>query len=101
MSTRHDEQLTTLARLSVVAFVCAFAWLTNTLPPQFEVIRPRIHESTVLSCAVAAAMITLFHAVRGPEVRGRSRRIWDGFTLAFATFWLLVTIDTALEAYAA
>lgn len=93
-----EQQLSTLTRLSIVGFVWIAAWLVKSLRSAYVDPRPSIQASTVLWFAFAAALIGLFHSVRGPDVQGRARLVWDGLTLAFASLWIAAAFDAAFQA---
>lgn len=88
-----DRQLSTFARVTVVGVVCLLSWRLDRASPDLYP-RSAVEASTLLWFAIAAAGIAMFHTMRGPEVQGRERFVWDGVTLALGTAWTVAALIT-------
>src|ERR1700712_4777091 len=101
VSRNGDKHLSALSRVCIVALVwCAgglWYWMSPRSP--FFALRTEFQASTVLWYAVGAALIAGFHAVRGPEVQGPARLVWNGLTLAFASGLTLAALNAAVSAH--
>ena len=91
------EQLSTRSRLYIVLVVWSLGWFSFASAPDDLMPSPDIQRSTVVQFAFVAVLIALFHASRGPWVRGRSRLVWDGLTVAFSAALLIVALMTGYE----
>jgi hypothetical protein len=93
-------ELTTLTRLCIVVAVCAAMWLFDVLLPSYVVDpRPSVQPSTLLWFAAFAAALGVFRMLRGPEVQGTARLVWDGTILAFATAITIAAFMTSLSTW--
>jgi hypothetical protein len=90
-----EKRLATRTRLCIVLV----AWAPYLLVPRFEMDPPppNIQRSTVISYALVALLIAVFHVVSGLAVRGRARLVRDGLTLAFAAALLSSALVTGYE----
>ena len=101
MSRNGEERLSAVSRVCIVALVWSAGVLWYWLSPRspFFALRTGIQASTVFWYAVGAALIAGFHVVRGPEVQGPARLVWNGLTLAFASGLTLAALNAAVSAH--